>query len=308
MNELSLFEPEEKWYTIEDLASLCGYASGNALLANPNTNELLKQFNNSKDIRLGGYHNLKKYYSENVLKALKEYQHNNSSPNAVIKKTDYIESHAEQYTLEQLSYLTGLGRDRLNQLLPELCNQLQNSFKFGGYHNTQKFYSENVLKALKQYQISNSAPNAVKNKEAAVTGNVSFVANEARAQTVAAILADPTALLELVAQSSKKLIEKEEENKILKEKNELLMHTSKTYTASEIAKEAGFKSAVELNKILELKEIQYKRNGTWLPTSKYSGRGYYELKQTVLDNGMVVYDSRFTQSGREFILNLFKGA
>jgi len=218
MNELSLSEPKEKqWYTIEELASLCGYASGNALLANPNTNELLNQFNNSKDIRLGGYHNTQKFYSENVLKALKEYQHNNSSPNAVIKKTDYIESHAEQYTLEQLSCLTGLGRDRLNQLLPELCNQLQSSFKFGGYHNTQKFYSENVLKALKQYQIKNSVPNALKDKEAALTGNVSFIQNQTVKQTIDNLLDNPDTLQILLNESLARSRNLGIENKQLRE-------------------------------------------------------------------------------------------
>ena len=32
---------------------------------------------------------------------------------------------SEWYTIEQLSSFTGLGKDRLNQLLPSLCNQLQ---------------------------------------------------------------------------------------------------------------------------------------------------------------------------------------
>ena len=76
----------QKWYTIQDLAELCGFASGNALLANPHTNELLNQFNNSQNIKLGGYHNTRKFYSENVLKALKQYQVKNSVPNALKEK------------------------------------------------------------------------------------------------------------------------------------------------------------------------------------------------------------------------------
>lgn len=88
--------------------------------------------------------------------------------------------------------------------------------------------------------------------------------------------------------------------------NNLLMHTKKTYTASELAKEIGMKSAIELNRWLEEKGIQFKRNNTWLPVSKYSDKDYYEIKQEVLDNGRVIYNSRITQSGREFILKLFK--
>lgn len=87
--------------------------------------------------------------------------------------------------------------------------------------------------------------------------------------------------------------------------NSILMHVNKTYTMTEIAKEIGMKSAVELNKILSDKKIQYKVNGTWVMYSDYSNCGYEEIKQDVLDNGRVIYHRRITQLGRKFILNLF---
>lgn len=87
--------------------------------------------------------------------------------------------------------------------------------------------------------------------------------------------------------------------------NSILMHVNKTYTMTEIAKEIGLKSAVELNKILSDKKIQYKVNGTWVMYSDYSNCGYEEIKQEVLDNGRVIYRRRITQLGRKFILNLF---
>ena len=86
--------------------------------------------------------------------------------------------------------------------------------------------------------------------------------------------------------------------------NNLLMHTPKTYTASEIAKEVGLRSAQVLNKKLHDLSVQYCRNGTWLPTSLYADKGLYEIKQETLPNNIVVYNSHFTQKGREFILNL----
>ena len=72
-------------------------------------------------------------------------------------------------------------------------------------------------------------------------------------------------------------------------KNAILMHVNKTYTATEIAKELGLKSATQLNKILEEKKIQYHINGTWVMYSKYSNLGYEEIKQEVLDSGRVIY-------------------
>lgn len=88
-------------------------------------------------------------------------------------------------------------------------------------------------------------------------------------------------------------------------RNAILMHVNKTYTVTEIAKELGLKSAIQLNKILAEKKIQYQVNGTWVMYSRYSDLGYEEIKQEVLDNGRVIYHRRITQMGREFILKLF---
>lgn len=88
-------------------------------------------------------------------------------------------------------------------------------------------------------------------------------------------------------------------------KNAILMHVNKTYTVTEIAKELGLKSAIQLNKLLADKKIQYQVNGTWVMYSQYSDMGYEEIKQEVLDNGKVIYHRKITQLGREFILGLF---
>lgn len=88
-------------------------------------------------------------------------------------------------------------------------------------------------------------------------------------------------------------------------RNAILMHVNKTYTATEIAKELNMKSAQELNKLGQL-GIQFKVNKTWVLYSNYANLGYEDIKQEVLDNGKVVYHRKFTQSGRDFILGLFK--
>ena len=62
-------------------------------------------------------------------------------------------------------------------------------------------------------------------------------------------------------------------------KNAILMHVNKTYTITEIAKELGLKSAIQLNRILAEKKIQYQVNGTWVMFSQYSNCGYEEIKQ-----------------------------
>ena len=81
-----------------------------------------------------------------------------------------------------------------------------------------------------------------------------------------------------------------------------LIHDSKTYTTTEIAKELNLKSAKELNIILESKGIQYKVNNTWVLSAKYSDCGYESIKQQELDNGKVIYNRHWTGKGRDFIV------
>ncbi len=95
------------------------------------------------------------------------------------------------------------------------------------------------------------------------------------------------------------------ENKKLEDDVKLLVHTNKLYTATEIAKEIGFNSANELNKVLHGMGIQFNQSGTWVMYSKYSGLGYESIKQEVLDSGRIVYHRKFTGVGRKFILGLF---
>lgn len=88
-------------------------------------------------------------------------------------------------------------------------------------------------------------------------------------------------------------------------KNAILTHVNKTYTMTEITKELNLKSAIQLNKLLADRKIQYNVNGTWVLYSPYSSMGYEEIKQEILDSGKVIYHRRITQLGREFILQLF---
>ena len=104
----------------------------------------------------------------------------------------------------------------------------------------------------------------------------------------------------------KQLIISEEARIEAENKNAILMHINKNYTVTEIAKELGMKSAIELNKALKDKKIQYSVNGTWVMYSNYSNLGYEDIKQEILDSGKVVYHRKITQLGRDFILNLFK--
>lgn len=121
--------------------------------------------------------------------------------------------------------------------------------------------------------------------------------------TIDKILNDPDYGIRLLTKLKDERVARIEAEK----KNAILMHVNKTYTATEIAKELNMKSAQQLNAKLEEMGIQYKVNNTWVLYSQYSNLGYEEIKQEVLDSGKVVYHRKFTQMGRDFIVNLING-
>ena len=85
-----------------------------------------------------------------------------------------------------------------------------------------------------------------------------------------------------------------------------LIHDNKTYTTTEIAKELNMKSANQLNKELETRKIQYRRNNTWILYAKYSDCGYESIKQQELDNGRIIYNRHWTGKGRDFVLKILE--
>ena len=119
------------------------------------------------------------------------------------------------------------------------------------------------------------------------------------------ILDNPDYLMELINESGKRLVEMRKRAEIAENKNNLLMHSEKSYTITEIAKELGYNSAIEFNKLLHEDEIIFKQNGTWVPYSQYSKCGYFEIKQSILENEIVVYNLRVTQKGRDFLLSRY---
>ena len=115
------------------------------------------------------------------------------------------------------------------------------------------------------------------------------------------ILSDPDTIIRLATQ----LKQEREARQIAEQKVTILTHTNKLYTSTELAKELGFKSATQFNKQLEADGIQYKVNGTWVTTAKYSEMGLTSIKQIELDSGKIIYDRKWTGLGREFLIEKY---
>lgn len=120
--------------------------------------------------------------------------------------------------------------------------------------------------------------------------------------TIEKMLNDPDFAIQLLT-----TLKDERTKRIEAEKTvSILTHVNKTYTCTEIAKELGFKSAIELNNKLHELGIQYKVNGTWIPYTNYAQLALFEIKQESLDNGRVIYHRRITGIGREYIIKLLR--
>lgn len=113
----------------------------------------------------------------------------------------------------------------------------------------------------------------------------------------------PSYMIENPIERAKAWIKEQEEKQLLQERQERLIHSTKTYTVTELAKELGYKSAMALNKELHKRGIQYKQSGTWVLYSKYSDKGYVSIKQTILDDGRVIYNTKWTSKGRDWLIN-----
>ena len=106
--------------------------------------------------------------------------------------------------------------------------------------------------------------------------------------------------------------ELEEKDKIIEEQApkvsyyDLILSSKNLLTVTQIAKDYGFRSATELNKVLNNLKIQYKLNNTWSLYAKYSGLGYTRLISGVTEKGYEFSVTKWTQKGRLFLYEILK--
>lgn len=210
-----------------------------------------------------------------------------------------------------------------NSPLNKLSIDFKTDTRFGGYHNTQKFYSEDILKALKQYQLRNFTPNALKDKETAITGNISFTVG----QTIDNLMNNPETLELLYQKSIERARNLGIENKQLKDviivqKQQLIEQAPKvefyddvtgstdTIDMSEAAKVLNIKGIGRNNlfEILRNKDILRENNQ---PYQKYVDAGYFRIietkYQTKKGDTKISLKTVVFQKGLQFIKRLICG-
>ena len=78
----------------------------------------------------------------------------------------------------------------------------------------------------------------------------------------------------------------------------------KTYYTSEIAAKLGFSSTALFNIELVKRGIQYETKDGFALTGDYDFMNYVEFEQIPLEDESVIYVRKWTQEGREFLLDL----
>ena len=116
------------------------------------------------------------------------------------------------------------------------------------------------------------------------------------------VLSNPDTIIRLAMQ----LKDEQSKRRDAEQHIAILTHTNKTYTATEVAKEIGMRSAAELNRWLESEKVQYKVNGTWVPCAGYANLAWFEIKQEELNSGRIIYHRKITGIGRDGIINLYQ--
>ena len=84
------------------------------------------------------------------------------------------------------------------------------------------------------------------------------------------------------------------------------MKSDGLFSTTLIAKDYGYKSAIELNKILKELGVQYKLGKDWVLKANYSGKGYMKSETVETKSGKIITYNKWTQSGRLFIYEILK--
>ena len=79
-----------------------------------------------------------------------------------------------------------------------------------------------------------------------------------------------------------------------------------TYTATDISKDLGFRSAIAFNQWLKDIGFQYKQGKHWVVKAKYAEEGLVNIKLKDTGNGFNVKTMQFTNKGKLWITEKYR--
>ena len=129
-----------------------------------------------------------------------------------------------------------------------------------------------------------------------------------------AILADPRKIGELLiamADKDDKIAKLEEKTQVLLPDASYaadVLNTHDTVTVTTIADDYGW-SAIQMNRFLREKKVQYTQDGRWVLYKDHKGKGYTENETVTYQGKEKLHSTTFmkwTQKGRRFIHDLMR--
>lgn len=84
-----------------------------------------------------------------------------------------------------------------------------------------------------------------------------------------------------------------------------VLSTENCFTTSVIAQDLGT-TAIMLNRLLEMRGVQYKQSGIWNLRSKYVRSGYARISTYVDKDKVSRHNLKWTEKGRKFVVGIYR--
>ena len=133
------------------------------------------------------------------------------------------------------------------------------------------------------------------------------IANCGNAEAITAYGIQMTKIGRMMTETANNLRLVEKQRDKAEDEVKTLVHDDEnTYTATDLAKDLGFRSAIAFNQWLKDIGFQYKQGKHWVVKAKYAEEGLVNIKLKDTGNGFNVKTMQFTNAGKLWITNKFK--
>ena len=133
------------------------------------------------------------------------------------------------------------------------------------------------------------------------------IANCGNAEAITAYGIQMTKIGRMMTETANNLcLVEQQRDKAESEVKTLVHDDNNTYTATDIAKDLGFRSAIAFNQWLKDIGFQYKQGKHWVVKAKYAEEGLVNIKLKDTGNGFNVKTMQFTNKGKLWITEKYK--
>ena len=133
------------------------------------------------------------------------------------------------------------------------------------------------------------------------------IANCGNAEAITAYAIQMTKIGRMMTETANNLCLIEKQRDKAEDEVKTLVHDDEnTYTATDIAKDLGFRSAIAFNQWLKDIGFQYKQGKHWVVKAKYAEEGLVNIKLKDTGNGFNVKTMQFTNKGKLWITDKYR--